>query len=423
MSQAQAKRASPRRGAARKAGLRGEEVLSAVQRALAERAGEMLAFSQDLVRIPTENPPGRGYRECSDRIRLELSRLELSCEMIEAPGHADSPRRSLLGFHGEGDRTLYFHGHYDVVPAQAPTQFNPELREGRLFGRGSADMKSGLASMIYAVHALKACDVPLSGRIGLCIVPDEETSGAGGSAYLDQLGLLGQEGVGMLTPEPTSGVIWNASRGALTMRVKVQGRAAHVGLQHQGVNAFERMLKVGERLLTLKREVEARRTGYRVNPPAAAGSILMLGGRVEGGTNFNMVPESCAFTLERRFNPEEELETEKAELLGLFESLRSEGIEVEAEILQQGEATGIRESEPLARVLFETVASVSGQPPVFEMCPGLLETRWYTRRGIPAFAYGPGSLELAHGPDESVAIERVSECALVYALTAARLLS
>jgi acetylornithine deacetylase/succinyl-diaminopimelate desuccinylase-like protein len=343
--------------------------------------------------------------------------------MIEAPGHADSPRRNLLGFHGDGDRTLYFHGHYDVVPAQAPTQFNPELREGRLFGRGSADMKSGLASMIYAAHALKANDVPLSGRIGLCIVADEETSGTGGSAYLDQLGLLGREAVGMLTPEPTSGVIWNASRGALTLRVNVQGRAAHVGLQHQGVNAFERMLKVGERLLALKREVEARQTGYRVNPPAAAGSILMLGGRVEGGTNFNMVPESCAFTLERRFNPEEELETEKAELLGLFESLRSEGIEVEAEILQQGEATGIRESEPLARVLCETVASVSGQPPAFEMCPGLLETRWYTRRGIPAFAYGPGSLELAHGPDESVAVERVSECALVYALTAARLLS
>src|SRR5262249_57996496 len=112
----------------------------------------------------------------------------------------------------------------------------------------------------------------------------------GGSAHLDQLGLLGQDAVAMLTPEPTSGVIWNANRGAITLQVTVKGRAAHVGLQHQGVNAFERMLQVAAALQDLKAEVEERKTGYRIVPAAAAHSIPLLGGRGARGTNFNALP-------------------------------------------------------------------------------------------------------------------------------------
>ena len=76
----------------------------------------------------------------------------------------------------------------------------------------------------------------------------------------------------------------------------------------------------------LKAEVEERKTGYHIVPAAAAHSILMLGGRVEGGTNFNVVPDACRFTVERRFNPEEDLETEKARLFALFEQVRQQGI-------------------------------------------------------------------------------------------------
>ena len=75
-------------------------------------------------------------------------------------------------------------------------------------------MKSGLAVMIYAAHLLKRVGAPLRGRIGLCVVADEETGGQGGSRYLSETGLLGQDGIAMITPEPTSNVIWNASRGA-----------------------------------------------------------------------------------------------------------------------------------------------------------------------------------------------------------------
>ena len=383
----------------------------------------ILSFARDLIGIPTENPPGQAYGRCVERICAELDRTGLAHRLVDAPGVGDLPRVNVLSSYGDGPRTLYFHGHYDVVPAQSADQFTPRVENGWLTGRGSADMKAGLAAMIYAVHLLKHGKRRLIGRIGLSIVADEETGGRGGSAYLDQIGLLGQDAVAMLTPEPTGGVVWNANRGAITLRITVKGKAAHVGLQHHGVNAFEQMLRVGAALQNLKAEVERHQTSYPIGPDDAANSILMLGGRVEGGTNFNVVPGSCAFTVDRRFNPEEDLESEKARLCGVLDALRRRGIELEAEVLQEGYSSGVHADDPIAQALAETIQSVTGEPLHFNMCPGLLETRWYARHGIPAFAYGPGRLDLAHGPNEAVDVERLWQCTLAYALFACRVLS
>jgi succinyl-diaminopimelate desuccinylase len=399
------------------------ELRLALGRALDAHKEAILAFSRDLIRIASENPPGNHYRECVDRIGAELDRLGLAYQVVEASGDPERPRSNLLSFYGDGQRTLYFHGHYDVVPAQSREQFTPRVEKGRLYGRGSSDMKAALATMIYATYLLKALQVPLQGRVGLCIVADEETGGQGGSRYLDQIGMLGQNAIAMITPEPTSGVIWNANRGAITLRITVKGKAAHVGLQHQGINAFEQMLQVASALQTLKTEVEKRRTSYRVVPESAAHSILMLGGRVEGGTNFNVVPEACAFTVERRFNPEEDLEAERRQLFTALESLQRQGIKLEVEILQEGYSSGVSEDHPVAKALAETIEEVTGNRPAFEMCPGILEIRWYVRKGIPAFAYGPGLLEVSHGPNELIEVDRIYQHTILYALVAARVLS
>ncbi len=406
-------------------------VRSQLEQILQAHREDMLQFSRDLIAIPSENPPGREYGACVQRIRQELERLGLTYQTFDAPSAGGEPRTNLLSFVGGGQRTLYFHGHYDVVPAQSRAQFAPREQGGYLYGRGSADMKAGLAAMLYAAYALRQAQVPLDGRVGLCIVNDEETGGQGGSGYLEQMGVLGRDGIGMLTMEPTGGVIWNANRGAISMRVTVRGKAAHVGLQHQGVNAFEGMLRVAAALQELKAEVETRTTRFATPTPEtaqsasrrtsgeAAHSILLLGGRVEGGANFNVVPDWCAFTLDRRFNPEEDLEAEKARLLGVLDDCRRQGIALDAEVLQEGHASGVDAAHPVAQALAQTVEAVTGAAPWFEMCPGLLEIRWYARRGIPALAYGPGLLECSHGPDERVEIERVYQHALIYALTAA----
>jgi len=394
-----------------------------LKHALDAHKDEILAFAQDLISIPTENPPGNCYRQCADRIRAELDRLGLAYQVVEAPGFPGRPRYNFLSFHGDGQRTLYFHGHYDVVPAQSRAQFTPRIEDGRLVGRGSADMKAAVAGMIHAAAMLKECEIPLNGRLGLCIVADEETGGKGGSRYLDEVGLLGKDAFGMLTPEPTSGVVWNANRGAITLRITVKGKYAHVGLQHEGINAFERMLEVARALQALKAEVEQRWTAYRIVPEEAAHSILMLGGRVEGGTNFNVVPDTCSFTVDRRFNPEEDLEAEKARLLSVLEKLQGAGIPMDVEVLQEANSSGAPHDHPVAQTLAEVVQAVIGERPRFTMCPGLLEIRWYARKGIPAFAYGPGRLEVSHGPREAIEIEHVYQHTLIYALCAARLLS
>jgi succinyl-diaminopimelate desuccinylase len=384
----------------------------------------MLVFTRELIAIPTENPPGREYERCAGAIAQKLKEIGLEPRLIEGPprGPGEPAAYCVIAASGKGEPALHFHGHYDVVPRSTEGQFDPVLRGSKLFGRGSSDMKSGLASMVYAVQALRLADIPLRGRIELVFVPDEETGGQRGSAWLGRLGIPGEGSIGMLTAEPTSGAIWNASRGAISLRITVKGKPAHVGLSCRGVNAFERMLIIAHELEKLKSEVEQRETEFRVTPRRARRSILMMGGECRSGSNFNLVPDICSFTVDRRINPEEDLETEKRSLLELFDRLRRDGIDHTLEIIQEGASSGVSEKHSLAQTLARTIKAVTGKPPAFEMCPGLLETRFYGHRGIPALAYGPGLLSVSHGPNEFVPVKNIRDCAAVYALTAAAVL-
>jgi succinyl-diaminopimelate desuccinylase len=367
----------------------------------------MLDLTKRLIAIPSENPPGNCYEECAGTLVEELGRL----------GFDDLRREGacVLASAGSGERTLYFSGHYDVVPAQSRAQFQPRVEGANLFGRGSSDMKSGLAAMIYAAAAARDEGLLKTGRIGIVLVPDEETAGPRGSRDLDTRGLLGKGAVGMLTPEPTGGVIWNANRGAISLRATMRGKAAHVGRQFEGVNAFERALPTLAQLVDIKREVERRETHHNIAPAAARKSILMLGGQVAAGTNFNVTPDFCSFTIDRRINPEENLAEENRRLCATLEGFA-------IETLQEEPAAATPEQDPLGVILSRHVASLTGKEPAFEMCPGLLETRFYAARGIPAFAYGPGLLTVSHGPNEFVPIRNIAQCAVIYALVAAEML-
>ena len=386
----------------------------ALTEAIARDRDAMVELTRELVAIPTENPPGLHYHDAIALLRSHLRALEF--EETWAVGDC------VLSFVGRGTRTLYWSGHYDVVPAQRRDQFTPALHGKTIVGRGSSDMKSGLAAMIYAARALRDLGALDDGRIGLVFVPDEETAGPRGSRDLAARGVLGADAIGMLTPEPTGGVVWNANRGAITLRVTTRGKTAHVGRQHEGVNAFEGMLAVAQALVELKHEVENHTTAYHIAPDVARRSILMLGGRTEGGTNFNAVPDECWFTVDRRINPEEDFDVEKQRLFDAIDRVRGP-VSVDVEVIQEGRASGSDEHGPLGRALTESIADITGRAARFEMCPGLLEIRFYAERGVPAFAYGPGLLTVSHGPDEFVPIDRIVECAQVYALTAARLLS
>jgi succinyl-diaminopimelate desuccinylase len=392
---------------------------------------EMAALAAELVAIDTTNPPGRNYGRCAEFIADKLADFGFSPRLIPVPVEAARrllaeddplPRVSLLTTYGPEGPRFHFHGHYDVVPAFAPEQFRPHIAGGKLFGRGAADMKGGLASTIYALRAIKELGLPLGGQLCLSVVPDEETGGAAGTGYLFAERHLRPGGRGMLMAESTGGAAWNANRGALSLEVRVRGKSAHVGLAHEGINAFERMVHLANALLALKEQVETRETRFAVEPAEARRSILLLGGRCAGGVNFNVVPESCTFTIDRRFNPEESLAEVKAELLGRLAELE-EIADFAVKILQEGDSAGLAGDAPLARTLAQAAADVLGTAPAFVMCPGLLEIRFFLAHGIPALAYGPGLLSLAHGPDEYVETKALGHYAAIYALVATRVLA
>src|SRR6266403_3203950 len=198
---------------------------------LRQREDEMAALLAELVAIPTENPPGKNYRACANLLEIRLRESGLDCERL-APGdskaESDGAPVCLQASYGRGERALYFHGHYDVVPAQSIEQFQPFRKDHFMFGRGSCDMKGGIVAMLYAILALKASGAELDGRIALTLVPNDETGGEGGSGWLAAQGRLGRGGIGTLLAAPTSGAVWNANRGAISLRVRVLGKSAHV---------------------------------------------------------------------------------------------------------------------------------------------------------------------------------------------------
>jgi succinyl-diaminopimelate desuccinylase len=358
--------------------------MTEVQAWLDDRAEEMAALLEALVRIPTENPPGRELGRCAALLHDALARLDCSPELIDPPG-------IVRGSVGDGDGIVYFHGHFDVVPAQSPTQFEPQRRDGRIVGRGTADMKGGLVSMLYGAVAARELGLLDGRRIVLHFVCDEETGSTAGSGYLREAGLIDSGALAMVTAEPTGGVIWNEARGAITLRVTVSGREAHIGFMHEGVNAFERMLRVAE--------------------PLTASPRLLVGGQAGAGAGFNVVPGEAWFSVDLRFDPDEDLDEELERLTSLIA-----GPEVEIEVLQAQPSGYTDPDHPAAR----TLAACAGGA-AFELCPGVLDTRWYSQLGIPAFAYGGGRLEVAHGPDEYIDEAAMRRCAAVYARFAAEL--
>lgn len=155
----------------------------------------------------------------------------------------------------------------------------------------------------------------------------------------------------------------------------------------------------------------------------ARGSMLVVGGSAGAGANFNVVPGSAWFSVDLRFAPGAKLEEELARLTGTIATAAEQAdAEVAIEVLQRAESASTAQAHPVAPILARCIEAVEGKPPRFELCPGVLETRWYAELGIPAFAYGAGRLEVSHGPDEFIDEAAMRRCAVVYALFAGELL-
>ena len=395
-----------------------------VQAWIDERADEMAEVLIRLVACETENPPGRGLAECAEILRAEMERLGLDPEIIEIEptGTIEDPR-IVRGSVGSGVKLAYFHGHFDVVPVQDRAQFKAERRDGKIIGRGSADMKGGIVSMLYGAAAAKALGLLGDGRIVINLVCDEETGSALGSGYLREHNLIDPAALAMLTAEQSGEVIWNAAKGALSMRVDIHGRPVHVGQAVKGVNSFLHMLKVAGPLEAYARQMSERHTAYPVGDGEALGSMVVVGGQSGGGSNFNVVPGRTFFTVDGRFNPEEDIDAELARISALVNAAAIDaGADVSIQVTQVAPPADTALTDPAAELLADCVADLTGAPARFELCAGCLDTRWYSELGIPAFGYGAGRFDVSHGPGEYVEEAALQRVAAVYALFAADLI-
>ncbi len=398
--------------------------------AVESRHEEIVDFLMELIAIATPNPPGENYERIASALHGRFEEAGMQMESIHVPVEALAPhgidgerypRPALLGRWGAGSgKSLHIHGHFDVVPANNPAQYKPARRKGRVYGRGAADMKSGLVAVWAALRALRECGLEPARPVTLSITPDEESGGETGAAYLIREGIIRTEDMAFLImPECTSGNIWNASKGALVVDVIVKGKPAHSTLPHLGRNAFEDMMSVADALVALRKQVETRRSRFVVEDPRAAYSTMAIGGEGGGGEKFNIVPGRYHFTVDRRPIPEEKLDDVRAELFAVEAEMRDRGIDVTFETWLEAHPSFTEPDDPGVQALSHALHKVTGRVPRALLCPGFVDIRHFNARGVSAVACGPGQLEVAHGPGEWVAENDLLDYAKALALTIA----
>ena len=369
-----------------------------------------------LIRSRSLNPPG-DVRECAGLIAEELRKRNLPSEIIEEkPGVANVV--SLLQGQA-GGKTMVWNGHFDVVPAGENWEFDPfggEFRDGYIYGRGSSDMKSGLAAMIVALDALKKAQAPFKGRIVFQAVGDEETGSEGGTMLMIRK-KIGAEAAFAIVSEPTNLQISIGNRGLRWIEVTVKGRASHAGRPHLGANALQaaaRMISGLEKL-----DFKARHPLFEIPTPSL--SVTMM----QAGTKINIIPERCTFAIDRRMIPGETSETVRREIEEVVRQNLSTGISAEIRITHEGwEPYALDPASSLVAGLSRAVQEVVGEAPRLKGKAGCTDASHLVHKaGIPTVCFGPGLEDTAHTANERVALEKVVQAAKIYARAAMILLS
>ena len=370
----------------------------------------LVELTSSLVAVDTRNPPGN-EAPIEEVVRTALGPRTARWRSVEpAPG-----RLSLIAeiSHPEGpdpDRpTLIVNGHLDVVPVNAAAwshnPFDPQVVDGRLYGRGSADMKGGIAAAICALDVLEK-----AGRVSGCnlvfhLVADEERGGRWGTQVLLDEGHI--RGDACLVPEPTDLQLCVAERGLLQGRIHIAGRPGHGSRPREGVSAVEHGAKV---VLAL----HAADFGGPEHP--LLGRPTANVGTISGGTTFNTVAESCIVGVDRRILPGATLESTRAEIEERIDGAGVEGLRYRFELDTFGEASEMSPGDPWVKQVGEAVARATGREPEVIGMTFTTDARFVRNQaGIPAVVCGPGSVAQAHGDDEYVEVSRLVDAAAVFA--------
>jgi succinyl-diaminopimelate desuccinylase len=408
--------------------------------AIESRREDLIALTQDLIRIPTLNPPGRDYRLICEYLDMRLRASGFETELIRAngaPGDSDKFPRWNIVARRTGKRPgdcVHFNSHTDVVEVGAgwtKDPFGGELVDDKIYGRGACDMKGGLAASIIAAEAFIATHPDYAGAIEISGTADEESGGYGGVAYLAEKGYFDPARVQhVIIPEPLNkDRVCLGHRGGWWAEIETFGEIAHGAMPFLGDCAVRHM---GAVLAAFEEKLypamAARMTEMPVVPEGARSSTMNInsihGGQPDQDVDdtslpAHCVPDSCRIVIDRRFLAEEHVDDVRGEVRDLLESLKRDRDRFDY-ALREINVVLPSMTDPNAPVV-QTVAAeierVLGKPAEFVASPGTYDQKHIDRIGKlkNCIAYGPGILELAHKPDEYVGVTDMLDSAKVMA--------
>jgi succinyl-diaminopimelate desuccinylase len=352
----------------------------------------------EFVQLPTVNPPG-DEKLAADWLARQLEGMGFHADVEDLGGNRANVVSVLKG---SGEKpALVFNGHLDVVPpgdlpwSHAP--FSGVQVDGRLYGRGTSDMKSGLMAMVLAADALQRADVRLKGDLILSGVADEESTALGAKAWVQAGGL---QGVGAIViGEPTDLDVYIAEKGACWLEVTTFGKTAHGAMPELGVNAVMHM-------------AAALHAVTRLSLPFPPHPLLdkptMSVGTIVGGNKTNVVPDRCTATIDTRTLPGMRHEDVVQEIRRTLDGLREAIPNFAYELRVIADRAPVA-SDPRAPIV-ETALSVlaaHGQRVTPKATPGYATDAsvFQPASGAPFLIFGPGNPRVIHQPDEYVDVD------------------
>jgi succinyl-diaminopimelate desuccinylase len=398
----------------------------------------LIALTQDLIRIPTLNPPGENYRLICEYLDRRLKASGFETEFLRAtgtPGDSDKyPRWNIVarrtGRHA--GECVHFNSHTDVVDVGAGWTTDPfggEFKDGKIYGRGTCDMKGGLAASIIAAEAFLEVCPDFAGAIEISGTADEESGGFGGVAWLAERGYFSPQRVQhVIIPEPLNkDRICLGHRGVWWAEIETKGEIAHGSMPFLGDCAVRHMgAVIAEMEASLFPALALKRTAMPVVPPRARSSTLNInsvhGGQDEGDDDFTglpspVVPDSCRMIVDRRFLIEERIEDVEAEITAVLEKVKAGRPDFEYQMteLHRVLPTMTERDAPVVLTVGRAIEEVLGRAPDYVVSPGTYDQKHVDRIGKlkNCIAYGPGILELAHKPDEYVGVGDMIDSARV----------
>ncbi len=390
---------------------------------------ELVQLVSDLIQIPSENPIG-SQREVIDFVKKYLAESQIPCE--EVGGNPDFP--CVVAKIGQEDGfSVILNGHVDVVPAGDREQwefdpFSGEITEKEILGRGTSDMKAGVAGILFAMRMLTESGAKLNGNIRLHIVSDEESGGEYGTKWLSENGYA-ENADACLVAEPTShNTIEIGQKGKVELIFKSHGVSAHGSLAgYKGENAILKLMKVLEHV-DMFRQIEGRYSGSQIkalenskiiaNQKNGAGTGEVIDhvsanvGMITGGVRPNMVPDYCEATLDLRLpigvGPEEIEECAKA----IIDKSGVSGVEYDMDFQAYGNATDI--NAPIVEAIKKHAENLwkTEVLPAYQWASS--DAREYRLKGIPTIQYGPSNTVGIHSYNETVDIEDVKNAGQIY---------